>query len=119
MSVCHLTQDEDWNVEMKADDSPLTRADREANAVICDGLAALGMYLLLLLVFCLLHVFTRETEFEYYFVFLSYFMQPLMCLLFLRRTSRYLMKYERCVFKRNTAVCPNFMEITKPTCHAE
>jgi len=48
MSVSHLTQDEDWNVEMKADDSPLTRADREANAVICDGLAALGVFLLLL-----------------------------------------------------------------------
>lgn len=48
-SVSHLTQDEDWNVEMKADDSPLTRADREANAVICDGLSALGMFLVLLL----------------------------------------------------------------------
>ena len=35
-------QDEDWNVERKADNSPLTRADQEANAVICAGLAALG-----------------------------------------------------------------------------
>ena len=31
---------------MKADDTPLTRADREANAVICDALAGLGMFLL-------------------------------------------------------------------------
>ena len=29
------SKDEDWNVEMKADDSPLTRADRDANNVIC------------------------------------------------------------------------------------
>lgn len=36
------SKDEDWNVEMKADDSPLTRADREANAVICEGLARLA-----------------------------------------------------------------------------
>ena len=35
-------QSEDWNVEMKSDDSPLTRADQEANAVICRGLALLG-----------------------------------------------------------------------------
>lgn len=35
-------QDEDWNVERKSDNSPLTRADREANAIICEGLAALG-----------------------------------------------------------------------------
>ena len=36
------SKDEDWNVEMKADDSPLTRADRDANAVICEGLARLA-----------------------------------------------------------------------------
>lgn len=29
---------------MKADDSPLTRADKEANEIICKGLAALGMW---------------------------------------------------------------------------
>lgn len=28
-------QEEGWEVEQKADNSPLTRADREANAVIC------------------------------------------------------------------------------------
>jgi len=32
-------------VEMKADNSPLTRADQEANAVICQGLSALGTFL--------------------------------------------------------------------------
>jgi hypothetical protein len=37
-----LLQDEDWNVERKADNSPLTRADQEANAVICAGLARIG-----------------------------------------------------------------------------
>lgn len=31
----------DFGVEQKADDSPLTRADRDANKVICDGLEAL------------------------------------------------------------------------------
>lgn len=36
------TQTEEWQVEQKADNSPLTRADREANAVICEGLAQLG-----------------------------------------------------------------------------
>lgn len=35
-------QAESWDVERKADDSPLTRADREANAVICEGLARIG-----------------------------------------------------------------------------
>lgn len=35
-------QAESWNVERKSDDSPLTRADKEANAVICDGLARIG-----------------------------------------------------------------------------
>lgn len=35
----------DWNVEMKADDSPLTRADQEANAVICEGLASLAPHI--------------------------------------------------------------------------
>ncbi|MEM9886733.1 MAG: 3'(2'),5'-bisphosphate nucleotidase CysQ [Bacteroidota bacterium] len=33
----------DFGVEQKADDSPLTRADREANKVICDGLEALSV----------------------------------------------------------------------------
>ena len=37
-------QDEDWNVERKADNSPLTRADQEANTIICAGLAALGEF---------------------------------------------------------------------------
>ncbi|KAL4856578.1 3'-(2'-),5'-bisphosphate nucleotidase CysQ [Chlorella vulgaris] len=46
--ACHVilqvynSQAESWNVEHKADDSPLTRADKEANAVICDGLARIG-----------------------------------------------------------------------------
>jgi 3'(2'), 5'-bisphosphate nucleotidase len=31
----------DFNVEKKSDDSPLTKADRAANTVICDGLAKL------------------------------------------------------------------------------
>jgi len=31
----------DFGVEQKSDDSPLTRADRDANKVICDGLEAL------------------------------------------------------------------------------
>ena len=35
-------QAEAWDVERKADDSPLTRADRDANAVICEGLARIG-----------------------------------------------------------------------------
>ncbi|MBR9922753.1 MAG: 3'(2'),5'-bisphosphate nucleotidase CysQ [Bacteroidetes bacterium] len=34
-------EEADWNVETKADNSPLTRADRESNTVICDGLKAL------------------------------------------------------------------------------
>ena len=38
----HQLQAESWDVERKADDSPLTRADREANAVICEGLARVG-----------------------------------------------------------------------------
>ncbi|MEN0046620.1 MAG: 3'(2'),5'-bisphosphate nucleotidase CysQ [Bacteroidota bacterium] len=33
----------DFGVEQKADDSPLTRADRDANKVICDGLEALAV----------------------------------------------------------------------------
>lgn len=32
------TNEADFNVELKADDSPLTKADRAANAVICRGL---------------------------------------------------------------------------------
>ena len=39
---CCCVQTESWNVEHKADESPLTRADKEANAVICDGLARIG-----------------------------------------------------------------------------
>jgi hypothetical protein len=35
-------QAESWNVEHKAKDSPLTRAYKEDNAVICDGLACIG-----------------------------------------------------------------------------
>ena len=34
----------DFNVEMKSDDSPLTKADRAANKVICDGLEALPQH---------------------------------------------------------------------------
>lgn len=29
---------DNWDVDHKADDSPLTRADREANKIICDAL---------------------------------------------------------------------------------
>ena len=36
------SQTEDWGVQAKADNSPLTRADKEANAVICAGLARIG-----------------------------------------------------------------------------
>ncbi len=35
--------DEDWEVERKGDDSPLTRADRAANQVICTALGALEL----------------------------------------------------------------------------
>ena len=35
-------QTDSWDVERKADESPLTRADRDANAVICEGLARIG-----------------------------------------------------------------------------
>jgi 3'-phosphoadenosine 5'-phosphosulfate (PAPS) 3'-phosphatase len=37
---------------MKADNSPLTRADQEANAVICQGLVALGMFWINVLCAC-------------------------------------------------------------------
>jgi hypothetical protein len=37
-----VLQTDDWQVEQKADTSPLTRADREANTIICDGLARIG-----------------------------------------------------------------------------
>ncbi|PRW61118.1 3 (2),5 -bisphosphate nucleotidase [Chlorella sorokiniana] len=36
---------ESWDVEHKADESPLTRADREANAVICEGLARIAPHI--------------------------------------------------------------------------
>lgn len=36
---------ETWGVERKADESPLTRADKEANAVICDGLAQIAPHI--------------------------------------------------------------------------
>jgi hypothetical protein len=35
-------QAETWDVECKADHSPLTRADREANNIICEGLTRIG-----------------------------------------------------------------------------
>ena len=43
-SACgpHALQADSWDVQHKADDSPLTRADKEANAVICAGLARIG-----------------------------------------------------------------------------
>lgn len=34
--------EEAWGVEAKADASPLTRADQDANDVICAGLARIG-----------------------------------------------------------------------------
>lgn len=36
---------ENWEVEKKADASPLTRADREANTVICEGLARIAPHI--------------------------------------------------------------------------
>jgi len=36
-------QEEDFEVEKKEDDSPLTRADRKANQVICEGLEELDL----------------------------------------------------------------------------
>lgn len=38
-------QEENWNKERKADNSPLTRADQEANTLICAGLAALAPHI--------------------------------------------------------------------------
>jgi 3'(2'), 5'-bisphosphate nucleotidase len=38
-------QTDDWDVQAKSDDSPLTRADKEANAVICDGLARIAAHI--------------------------------------------------------------------------
>ncbi|KAI3432334.1 hypothetical protein D9Q98_003892 [Chlorella vulgaris] len=49
--ACHVilrvyhSKAESWNVEHKADDSPLTRADKDANAVICDGLARIAPHI--------------------------------------------------------------------------
>lgn len=34
-----------WDVEVKGDSSPLTRADKEANAVICDALMELAPHI--------------------------------------------------------------------------
>ena len=39
-------QGETWDVERKDDNSPLTRADKEANAIICAGLAAIGRFVI-------------------------------------------------------------------------
>ena len=39
-----LLQNETWNVEKKDDNSPLTRADKEANAIICAGLESIGTF---------------------------------------------------------------------------
>lgn len=36
---------ESWNVEHKDDNSPLTRADKEANRIICDALLKLGPHI--------------------------------------------------------------------------
>ena len=39
MDIFHGDADK-WDVDHKADNSPLTRADREANTIICDALSA-------------------------------------------------------------------------------
>ena len=42
--IMEVYQDVDnFNVEIKGDDSPLTRADKEANKIICDGLEKLSI----------------------------------------------------------------------------
>lgn len=38
-----IQQPELWNVEAKSDESPVTAADTAANAVICHGLAKIGV----------------------------------------------------------------------------
>lgn len=37
-AIMAVYEGDDWDVDHKADDSPLTRADREANQIICDAL---------------------------------------------------------------------------------
>jgi 3'-phosphoadenosine 5'-phosphosulfate (PAPS) 3'-phosphatase len=45
----HVTIDagqaEDWRVELKADSSPLTVADREGNRIICEALALIDPHI--------------------------------------------------------------------------
>ena len=41
--ILEVYDDDDFGVETKSDDSPLTRADRLSNEVICNGLEALDM----------------------------------------------------------------------------
>lgn len=37
-AIMTIYESDNWDVDHKADDSPLTRADREANQIICDAL---------------------------------------------------------------------------------
>ena len=41
----HLKDVSNWDVEIKGDSSPLTRADKEANAVICEALMELAPHI--------------------------------------------------------------------------
>lgn len=37
-AIMDIYEGDNWDVDHKADNSPLTRADREANKIICDAL---------------------------------------------------------------------------------
>lgn len=37
-AIMKVYEGDNWDVDHKADDSPLTRADKEANQIICDAL---------------------------------------------------------------------------------
>lgn len=37
-AIMTIYESDNWDVDHKADDSPLTRADKEANRIICDAL---------------------------------------------------------------------------------
>lgn len=37
-AIMTIYESDSWDVDHKADDSPLTRADREANRIICEAL---------------------------------------------------------------------------------
>ena len=41
-AIMDIYRSDDFDVQKKADDSPLTKADLAAHNIICDGLRALG-----------------------------------------------------------------------------